>query len=244
MTRSGWCLTLRAGPLSKENDLTLSAILEPPERVPEKYYISEKALRGLMMHTHGQAADNLTDMKLVRVATFNRGGRGQRVYDADGLACTLTSGNGIDGGANARTGLYQIATMHGGISGRVYSANGKAATLTSSGGGGYRKTGLYQVAHIGKNRMAERVCDPSGKSRTITSLGGGQGSKTGLYTVSIASQARSGGRKRRIGKPGDPSYTAIADRPLQVETNYRIRRLMPVECERLQGFPRRLVNQG
>ena len=162
MTRSGWCLTLRAGPLSKENDLTLSAVLEPPERVPEKYYISEKALRGLvahkkrhkakghnfgfrvltpdqkcntllardgeggamryvidmekaptyrsavprrpdqkmntlMAHTHGQAADNLIDVGLVRVATFNRGGRGQTVYDADGLACTLTSGNGIYG---------------------------------------------------------------------------------------------------------------------------------------------------
>ena len=63
-------------------------------------------------------------------------------------------------------------------------------------------TGLYQIAHLGKNRMGERIYDPKGKSRTITALGGGQGAKTGLYDI----------------------------------PNKGIRRLMPIETERLQGF--------
>jgi DNA (cytosine-5)-methyltransferase 1 len=40
-----------------------------------------------------------------------------------------------------------------------------------------------------------------------------------------------------IGKDGDPMFTLQATKPHAVATPMQVRRLTPVECERLQGFP-------
>lgn len=40
-----------------------------------------------------------------------------------------------------------------------------------------------------------------------------------------------------IGKPGDPAPTMTAGDRHAVEYNYKVRRLTPTECERLQGLP-------
>lgn len=63
-----------------------------------------------------------------------------------------------------------------------------------------------------------RVYDPSGVSCTLSSEGGGWGAKTGLYVF----QKTHGDAKH--------NWAIIHD-------GYRIRRLTPRECWRLQGFP-------
>ena len=151
----------------------MSDILEPPERVPEKYYVNETILKGLklnkchgaalrspdmkmntlMAHPHGQAADNL-----IMVGKFGKGYRGQVLYSADGKACTLMAGKG---GADAKTGLYAVQDIS-------------------------RK-------HLGQHGAG--IKPAIGKSYTLTTLG----------------------------------HTGMTD-------GVRIRRLMPIECERLQGF--------
>ena len=67
-----------------------------------------------------------------------------------------------------------------------------------------------------KVHQGKRVYDPAGISTTITSQGGGLGAKTGLYTIP----------------------------PSNLYENCRVRRLTPVECERLQGFPDNWTQYG
>lgn len=66
---------------------------------------------------------------------------------------------------------------------------------------------LDQIGYIGKNRQAERIYSVKGKSVTIRANAGGQGSKTGLYYIDLP------------------------------DGQYLIRKLTPIECERLQTLP-------
>jgi len=64
-----------------------------------------------------------------------------------------------------------------------------------------------QIGFIGKNRMAERIYRIEGKSVCLKANGGGLGAKTGLYKIDLPN--------------GD----------------FYVRKLSPIECERLQTFP-------
>lgn len=111
-------------------------------------------------------------------------------------------------------------------------------------------TTLIKVGHIGtSDGQANRVYDTEGKSVTLSANGGGLGAKTGLYKVG-----------REIGRRLDENGTRAdhSDNPIQrrIETREddkcgtltsvtkdnlvvgdRIRKLTPIECERLQGLP-------
>jgi DNA (cytosine-5)-methyltransferase 3A len=68
--------------------------------------------------------------------------------------------------------------------------------------------GLFQIGYIGNtNSQGNRVYDPDGKSVCLSANGGGRGAKTGLYQVVENNEAK------------------------------RIRKLTPIECERLQSLP-------
>ena len=82
----------------------------------------------------------------------------------------------------------------------------------------------------GKNE-AERIYDTSGISRTIK-FGGGGGAKTGLYAM----RGREDGQQLELRGDETNALTSVQKDNLWMEGT-RIRRLTPVECERLQGFP-------
>lgn len=67
----------------------------------------------------------------------------------------------------------------------------------------------------------------------------GAGAKTGLYAVPVLTPDRPNKRQngRRFKGNGEPSFTLTAQDKHGVLTDQRIRKLMPIECERLQGFP-------
>lgn len=68
--------------------------------------------------------------------------------------------------------------------------------------------GSRQVGHLGPtNGQGNRVYPVDGKSVCLSAHGGGRGAKTGLYAISYVAEGT------------------------------RIRKLTPVECERLQGLP-------
>lgn len=119
--------------------------------------------------------------------------------------------------------------------------------------GGEVATELKQLIG-GKQGM--RVYDPNGLSITISSQGGGWGARTGLYAIPVLTPDREEKRQngRRMKENGEPMFTLTAqDRHgvlvsqkkglgnnqerIGVQENYRIRRLTPRECWRLQGFP-------
>ena len=111
-------------------------------------------------------------------------------------------------------------------------------------------TGLKQIGVIGKDTIATRVYDTSGISTTLTD-GGGMGAKTGLYRIPEATkkgyaEAKVGdsinlsvpNSKTRRGRVGKGEAQTL-DTGMQQYTidKTAIRRLTPVECMRLQGFP-------
>jgi DNA (cytosine-5)-methyltransferase 1 len=58
-----------------------------------------------------------------------------------------------------------------------------------------------------------------------------------LYQCKQPDRANKRQNGRRFKDDGDPSFTLTAQDKHGVLTGKRIRKLMPVECERLQGFP-------
>jgi DNA (cytosine-5)-methyltransferase 3A len=112
--------------------------------------------------------------------------------------------------------------------------------------------GLLQIGHIGKTTgQANRVYDPEGKSVTLTANGGGSGAKTGLYKIGRVELRRLDKEGKR--HDGDKTYpvtkiitttdsnksntlTSLTEHNLIV-TESSIRKLSPIECERLMGLP-------
>jgi len=103
--------------------------------------------------------------------------------------------------------------------------------------------GLNQIGTIGKDSEATRVYDPDGIARTLTD-GGGMGAKTGLYQVdTLERQQDSYDFNSRVYSDKGIAKTLAGDggnndnKTGLYQTKSCIRRLTPVECCRLQGFP-------
>lgn len=123
-----------------------------------------------------------------------------------------------------------------------YYKNGIANFITN---GGFGATAVAEPIRIGtiesdaKNKSHDskqyRVYSPYGKSTTLCGQGGGVGAKTGLYAVPTDSE--------NINKPiyeVKDGMIEIKNRryPIKLQDGYYIiRKLTPVECERLQTMP-------
>ena len=110
---------------------------------------------------------------------------------------------------------------------------------------------VMKLREITKNMsMGYRVYRDDGVSTTLRAVGGGVGAKTGLYKIREATkkgyalagegdtinltQPNSKTRRGRVGK----QVAQTLDTKMQQHTiqDSVIRRLTPIECERLQGF--------
>ena len=87
--------------------------------------------------------------------------------------------------------------------------------------------------------QGQRVYDTSGIASTLAGNAGGLGGKTGLYAIPVLTPDRLNKRQngRRMKEDGDSSFALTAQDRHGVYDGIRIRRLTPIECERLQGFP-------
>ena len=89
-----------------------------------------------------------------------------------------------------------------------------------------------RIGDIGSTAQAHRVYSCDGKSVTLSANGGGQGGKTGLYTCP-SNEGKS------VYEVKD-SLITIKDKQYPIKLadgRYIIRKLTPVECERLQTLP-------
>lgn len=77
------------------------------------------------------------------------------------------------------------------------------------------------------------------QAKTLKGLGGGLGAKTGLYAIPVLTPDRPEKRQngRRFKTDGEPSFTLTGQDLHGIYNGVKIRRLTPIECERLQGFP-------
>ena len=123
-----------------------------------------------------------------------------------------------------------------------------AANLSGGGhsGGNHSDMDLIKLNQIGNlNRhnyeMGGRVYSSNGIAKTLGGDGGNNDDKTGLYKVQpvlTPNRAEKRQNGRRFKEDGEPAFTLnTQDQHGVMIERSQIRRLTPVECCRLQGFP-------
>lgn len=114
----------------------------------------------------------------------------------------------------------------------------KAKSLTASSYKGYGNDGVFliRIGQIGKGGQGDRIYSPEGKSVGLSALGGGRGAKTGLYMIQTPRGNNNGGIKAIDGKTPTMSASSWEDNN-KLYKDGLIRKLTPIECERLQGLP-------
>jgi len=95
-----------------------------------------------------------------------------------------------------------------------------------------KKCNRTMIEITSHQNQGQRVYNPAGLAKTLAGEAGGQGAKTGLYAM----RGRENGQQLELRGNETNSLTSVGKDNLWVE-NTRIRRLTPVECERLQAFP-------
>ena len=141
-------------------------------------------------------------------------------------------------------------TLKTGLKG-LCQLNEKAKTLTSTMHKGYGNDGcsMVRIGQIGKGGQRDRIYSPEGKSVSLSALGGGRGAKTGLYKIEQEPDGTAldyyndnivPNNKAKVLGTNPQSTTAVAGQ--LVKTDSVIRKLTPIECERLQGMPDNWTN--
>ena len=146
---------------------------------------------------------------------------------------------------------------------RTYKDTGISPTITASGDILIQQTEMQRLNS--KTSQGMRLLDPNGLSCTQAAVGGGWGAKGGLYKVDkplkIATATKKGydevypGDGVRLDHPGSATgrgrtqskgvgTLTCSSNWGTVDYDFRVRRLMPVEVERLQSFPDNWTQYG
>lgn len=173
-----------------------------------------------------------------RVGNINPSGNGMNgnVYSFGGLAPTLTTNKG-EGPKVVVKGMLDIKGKD--QIRRVYGTDGISPCLTTMQGGGQEPKIVTCVNPRQTNgiqtRQQDRVYIPDGNMVALSAqLGGRYNIVQPVLTPDRADKRQNG---RRMKEPGDPMFTLTAQDKHGIYDGFRIRKLTPRECWRLQGFP-------
>ncbi|MDD6059461.1 MAG: DNA cytosine methyltransferase, partial [Ruminococcus sp.] len=147
------------------------------------------------------------------------GSQGQRVYDPDGFAVTQCSGSGGMGGDSPRGGEM---------------------SRSDRGDGRVTQTGLYLIDMNYPPTLTEKARCITARQDSGVSKHKGEHSgvlvEDGPRAILNPFKEEVYQNGRRVKEPNEPMFTlTVVDRHGIVNQG-RIRRLMPIECWRLQGF--------
>jgi DNA-cytosine methyltransferase len=102
-----------------------------------------------------------------------------------------------------------------------------------------------RIGSLNSGGQGDRIYSPEGKSVNLSANGGGRGAKTGLYAVGCASRTypriKVDGEERnkqieiRDDEKANSMTSVQSDSMVQEQS--QIRKLTPIECERLQSLP-------
>jgi len=122
----------------------------------------------------------------------------------------------------------------------TFTVRPKSNTVRSSGRGSgidnKHNWDTIRIGSINKGGQGDRIYSPEGKSVGLSALGGGRGAKTGLYIVQTPRGKNAGGKRALNGKVPTLSSSSW-EHNNKLSENEIIRKLTPVECERLQSLP-------
>jgi len=184
------------------------------------------------------------------------GCQGERVYDSEGVACTLT---GCGGGGGAKTGLYfidqsntkpQLTDISRCITSRYTSGVVNRTAMNSAVLEAYP---VLTPERVDKRQNGRRMKEADEPMFTLTSqdrhgIAIKNATKKGYVEANIGDGIylnfpNSTTRRGRVGK-GIVGTLDTACAVGTLDRNYRIRRLTPKECFRLQGFPDELFEKA
>ena len=120
---------------------------------------------------------------------------------------------------------------------RVYYIHDKAVTLCGEGGGGAAKMGQYLFGTTKANGQGNRVYTEEEKACTLNASSGGIAGKGNLLFGCLTPDRIN---NRQIGQrfsEGNKFYTLTAQDKHGILVEGYIRKLTPIECERLQTLP-------
>ncbi len=147
---------------------------------------------------------------------------------------------------------YQQKNIDKGIGYNPYSdspINEKARALNTGCGGATTKNATtIRVGQLNQGGQGDRIYSPDGKSVGLSALGGGRGAKTGLYAVAQRGRNIVDGKRKdilgakteqriEVGKEQKAHCITKVQKDSMIMENYKIRKLTPIECERLQSLP-------
>ena len=175
----------------------------------------------------------------------------KRVYNDDGIAPTIPS-RGEKTGQNSPL-INVVGKVNDSQSGIVYDPDGLATTITGCGGGMGAKTGLYEVnaytekSFDGKREdggRAIRKHKVPGESPCLSSQMGTGGNNVPMISPTIRAEHHNTADVHFVDdnlmmRDGRDNRSCLrAGRTPEIgHKGSSIRRLTPVECARLQGFP-------
>jgi DNA-cytosine methyltransferase len=203
--------------LPTDRKIFLKDILQPDADIDEKMFLKSEMKKTEKKNTNFDQIGYFGSKNACGV-----GGQALRVYDTNKKSTT----SGV--------GLYKVGHIgkSDGQGNRVYSPEGKSVTLSANGGGGGAKTGLYQVSpypiHI-----------PTGSSKEIMRVGHEQRRKlneNGTRADDSDVEAIRRIETRNDDKSGTLT-TVLKDNHIVNTQESKIRKLTPIECERLQSLP-------
>lgn len=221
------------------------------ERVFIKGYLREKCGREIL-HQTGNSTENPAKLK-----TYRDKHHTYSIYDdVDTLSRTLTR-TGQNNGYNhlikeedtRRINIYGYTRPSKTQSTVVYDSEGLIGTLC---GNNKSQPKVYDrkmnvIGNIRPSGHSEgNIYGADGLSSTITrsNVPFIEDNKTIACPVLTPDRVNKRQNGRRMKEDGEPSFTLTATDRHGVYDGYRIRRLTPVECERLQAFPDNWTKYG
>lgn len=207
-------------------------------------YLFLENVPGLLNHGEGKTfatiLDSISDLGysiewcVLNSADFGVPQQRKRVYIVGYLDKRL-SGKIFPLGQSSRSNLIQVV---GGSQGsRIYSADGDSICLTSQGGGGGAKTGLYFIdMNAGAIVTHHARCITARQNSGISKHKGEHSGVIEACAVLTPEREKLRQNGRRIKLPGEDMFCLTAQDRHGVTYCGRVRRLMPIECFRLQGY--------
>lgn len=257
--------------LPEDKGIILRDILEG--EVEDKYYLNNSAIKTLNRDSYGakgSVADQDGKTKTLTASAGGGGGNGIHIaIDNKGkekLKSNTIRVSGRGSGINDKHnwGTIRIGQIgKGGQGDRIYSKEGKSVALSANGGGRGAKTGLYEVSGAasrtypripnGEPREKRIELRKDDKANSMTSVQGDsmvaiipEATKKG-YAVATDGQSVDLSfpkSKTRRGRVGDKAKNLMTSSNIGVFTGGAIRKLTPIECERLQSLPDNYTAKG
>lgn len=242
--------TLNIGECPREENVSLlSWILQVD--VPEKYYLSAKACRGILTRAsrRGKKLQELLETALLETIEWwaSRGGQAYTLKIRSGCAgggkgaLVQTEKTGTLSTLQDQTLFQPVYCLAGNIIDRSETAG--------ANGSGVKENQSYTLNTVDRPAVAYKVFDArgNGDGKTVPTITGDHESRVTDYTAIITERQtfseqsysyykksdKCSTMKAKAGNVGNGSECLIAEKTI----HWIVRRLTPTECERLQGYP-------